>query len=177
MSAGFIRYELRNGNEYASFYIAKRVGGKKINEVEYLGKVIDKEKGVFFNRKKGTFTFTIDDGYGVAEGTYREAIQRENLILVFGDVYLLDQVLDISGLKAILTSINSINAATLLSLVAFRLLDAVFANMYANEWYEGSYASILYPNAVLAHSVLVNSSSNSAGNAFYGSFSTVTLSG
>ena len=46
MSIGFIRYEQKNGVEYASIYRGKRVEGKKVNDVEYLGRVINKENGV-----------------------------------------------------------------------------------------------------------------------------------
>ena len=35
MSKGFIRYETKNGVEYASVYKARRDGGKKVNDILY----------------------------------------------------------------------------------------------------------------------------------------------
>lgn len=39
-------------------YKARREGGKKVNDTEYLGRVVDKEKGVFRNKARGTFLFS-----------------------------------------------------------------------------------------------------------------------
>jgi len=61
--SGFIRYEQKNGVEYASVYRAKRIDDKKTNDVEYLGRVIDKEKGVFVSRKQGVFCYSLSSGY------------------------------------------------------------------------------------------------------------------
>jgi hypothetical protein len=60
---GFIQYQKRSNNnnasEYGTFCIAKRVNRKKINDKLWLGKVIDEENGIFFNKKNGYCKFTI----------------------------------------------------------------------------------------------------------------------
>jgi hypothetical protein len=57
MAIGFIRYEDKASGQYATLYKAKRVNGIKKNETTNLGRVIDKEKGVFRNRERGEFVF------------------------------------------------------------------------------------------------------------------------
>ncbi len=148
MSNGFIRYEVKNGVEYASLYKAKRKDGKKINEVEYLGRVIDKARGIYKNRTRGQFTFSIKEGYA-STPSFIEPIIKEKLILDFGDAYVLDEILKLSGLRSIFESIIPDDTDTLLALLSHRTLDTCTANRYALEWWEGSYARLLYPNAKL----------------------------
>jgi hypothetical protein len=56
-SKGFFRYLIKNtygkDTEYASLCHAKRVNGKKINDEIWLGRVIDKEKHIFYTKKDG----------------------------------------------------------------------------------------------------------------------------
>ena len=141
--AGFIRYEVKNGVEYGSYYIAKRYGKEKTNEVQYLGRVIDKEKGVFRSRERGDFTFTIEDGIR----RIRLPIQ-EKLILDFGDSFLLEEAIRRSGFKKILENVFSELSDTMLSMLFYRVLCGG-ASCYAKTFWEGSYTRILYPNAVL----------------------------
>jgi hypothetical protein len=52
---GFFRYQVRYTNgkntEYAYYCHAKRVNGKKKNNETWLGRVIDKEKHIFYTKK------------------------------------------------------------------------------------------------------------------------------
>lgn len=144
MASGFIRYEQKNGIEYASVYRAKRVGGKKINDIEWLGRVIDKEKGIYKNRERGTFTFTLNNGVFEHQPTI-----VEKLILDFGDSYFLDEILEKNGFKNLVKATFGILADTLLSLIFYRSLQNG-ASCYAQAWWEGSYARVLYPNASLS---------------------------
>jgi len=148
MTKGFIRYEIKNGIEYASVYKARRIDGKKTNEVEHLGRVIDKEQGIYRSRARGVFTFSLDDGYASSSANIELPV-KERLILDFGDAYLLNEILKISGLLPIFKEILSDNADTLLVMLAHRILDTCGANRYAQEWWEGSYARLLYPKAAL----------------------------
>jgi len=50
MPTGFIRYEKKDGAEYAFICKAKRVDGKKTNDVENLGRVVDRARGIYKNR-------------------------------------------------------------------------------------------------------------------------------
>lgn len=144
MASGFIRYEQKNGIEYASVYRAKRVGAKKTNDIEWLGRVIDKEKGIYKNRERGTFTYTLDDG--VIE---QQPAGIEKLILDFGDSYFIDEILEGNGFKALIKEAFGGLFDTVMSLILYRSLQQG-ASYYAQVWWEGSYSRILYPNASLA---------------------------
>ena len=142
--AGYIRYEIKNGKEYASVYRAKRIEGKKINEVEWLGRVIDKEKGIYHNRKKGTYQFTIESGI-VA---YLPSVQ-EKLILDYGDSFLLHKVLKETGFLDLCLRVFGDNADSVLAMVFYKSLQGG-ANCYAGTWLEGAYARMLFPAARIA---------------------------
>ena len=143
MAKGFIRYESKNGVEYASLYKARREGGKKVNDIEWLGRVIDKEKGIFKSRERGTFQFTLKNN----SVEYLPPVQ-EQLILDFGDSYFLDKILENSGFMNLLVHIFGNSADTVASLVFYKSLRGG-PNCYAQTWWEGSYARILFPNASL----------------------------
>ena len=143
MPKGFIRYESKNGVEYASLYKARREDGKKINDIEWLGKVVDREKGIFKNRERGTFRFTLENG--ITE--YLPPVQ-EKLILDFGDSYFFKEILDKTGFMGLLTRVFEKNADVVASLVFYKSLHGG-ANYYAQTWWEGSYARLLFPNASL----------------------------
>jgi len=148
MSKGFIRYEQKNGVDYASVYKAKRIDGKKANEVEYLGRVVDKENGVFVSRERGVFAFSLEHGYADPP-TEILPPEKERLILDFGDAFLLHEILIKSRLYDVIGQSFPDRTDTLLALLAHRILDTVSASRYAMEWWEGSYARFLYPKAAL----------------------------
>ena len=129
MPTGFIRYEQKNGVEYASVYRAKRVGAKKVNDIEWLGRVIDKEKGIYKSRERGTFTFTLDNG--VVE---QQPPIMEKLILDFGDSYFLDKILEKNGFKGLIKSTFVTLADTMMSLILYRSLQNG-ASCYAQAWW------------------------------------------
>jgi len=143
MASGFIRYEQKNGIEYASVYRAKRIGSKKTNDVEWLGRVIDKEKGIYRNRENGTFTFTLDGG---TVEQYPAIVEK--FILDFGDSYFLNEMLERSGFKKLVKDAFGELADTVMSLVFYRSLQHG-ASCYAHVWWEGSYARVLYPKVSL----------------------------
>jgi len=142
MSPGFIRYEKKDGTEYAFLYKAKRIDGKKINDVENLGRVVDKAQGIYKNRQRGIFTFTMESGYNELPPDLETLMEnsKEKLILDFGDVFLLNEILKKSGLRSVIETADPANSDTLLALLCQRLLDNGGGNRYAYEWWEGSYA-------------------------------------
>ena len=142
MTKGFIRYETKNGVEYASVYKARRVGSKKTNDVEYLGRVIGKEKGVYKNRERGMFTFSLEKGFAK-----QQHAANERLILDFGDSYLLDEVIKGAGLKALIEKAFPGVSDTVLALLFYRVLSSGGSNCYTHTWWEGAYARILFPEA------------------------------
>jgi hypothetical protein len=144
MTKGFIRYEIKNGVEYASVYKARRVGAKKTNDIEYLGRVINKEKGIYKNRERGVFTFSL--GNGIVE---QQPIINEKLILDFGDSFLLNEIIKKAGLKSLIEKVFPGISDTVLALLFYRVLSNDSANCYAQVWWEGAYARILFPQALM----------------------------
>ena len=145
MSKGFIRYETKNGVEYASVYKARRDGGKKVNDIEYLGRVIDKEKGMFRNRAKGTFYFSIENGLVEAPTV---PPKMEKLILDFGDSFFLGEMLKRMELLPLMRRVFGGRADCVASLLFYKLLLGG-ASCHALSWWEGSYARIMFPDAKL----------------------------
>jgi len=151
----FIRYsEKKNGNEYASLADSVRHGDQV--EQKYLGnigRVIDKELGVFKSRERGLFRFTIEDGYCDLPATFsetQEPARKERLILDFGDSFFLHQYLWKQSFKDAYLHILPNQSDTLLSLIFFRILTDKKAYCNADTWWNGNYASMLFPNANLA---------------------------
>ncbi|MGE4585218.1 MAG: transposase [Sphaerochaeta sp.] len=152
MANKFIRYEQKNGAEYASVCLPMRVDGRKVNETENLGRVLDKQRGIFKNRERGVFRYTLEAGYEEAPPDGHALALKpkgpERLILDFGDVHVLDEYLRTTPYHAILNSLLPGQGDTLLALVYHRIL-ATGARCYAGTWYEGSYARLLLPCAAL----------------------------
>jgi len=150
----FIHYDVKNGIEYASVYTPRKINGKKVNDPEYLGRVIDKVQGVYRNRERGLFTYSIENGYGdlKADAYYVDVLsimsKEEKLILDFGDAYCLYTTLKICGLYDIIYRLMPDQEDTLMSLLGYKLL-ADSSNRYAEDWWEGSYTRVLFPNAKL----------------------------
>ena len=153
----YIRYQMRktDGKQYATYCPSdRRHGGKDI----YLGVVIDEKEGIFYNRNSGYFRFSVEGGktslspdeaeYMVLMQRRRDKADNKQLILDFGDAWFLDHVMETSGLKDLFSSVLPKERDTLLSLIAYKLLDTN-ANSYAERWFAGSYAQYLYPKAIL----------------------------
>ena len=58
--------DYKNNSQYAKISVKTyRVDGKVHRDVIYLGRVIDREKGVFFSKERGYFTYDVKTGkYG-----------------------------------------------------------------------------------------------------------------
>ena len=147
MANKFIHYDIKNGVEYASVYTPRRVGGKKVNDPEYLGRVIDKARGIYRNRARGEFVYSLEFGYGDADTSHSFA-QEERLILDFGDAYILNKAMKNCSFYDVFHGLLPDQEDTLMSLLAYKLL-ARCSNRYAEDWWEGSYTSILHPKAKL----------------------------
>jgi len=153
MAKSFIHTITINGVEYAYIYTPRKINGKKDNDPVYLGRVIDKGRGIFRNRARGTFTYSIKDGYGdvIAETNGNKlpiATNEDRLILDFGDAYCLYETLKTHKLYDMIYSILPKKGDTMMSVLGFKLLSGA-SNRYAEDWWEGSYARILFPNAKL----------------------------
>ena len=90
----YIHYDQKpNGVTYACVYESYREKGQgKTRRTENLGRVVDKEKGLFC-QKGIVFQYTVEGGRNDAPDVFpseRVVPEQEKLILDFGDVYLVD---------------------------------------------------------------------------------------
>ena len=155
MAKSFIHTITRpSGVEYAYIYTPRKINGKKCNDPQYIGRVIDKDRGIFRNRARGLFTFSLESGYGdLSEKEMQEMSpmgsgREERLILNFGDAHFLYEALKKLGLYDVIYNAIPGKEDTLMSVLGFKLLASA-SNRYAEYWWEGSYARILFPNAKL----------------------------
>lgn len=151
----FIVYKNQNGTDYARVCNSRWINGTSRQEtVHNLGRVINKEKHVFKNRKRGIFTYDIEtDTFGIpneADLTPSSSILKaEKLVINFGDAWFLSQFLEKAGLDKVLRRINCSNPDSLFSMVLFYVLENR-SNDHAEDWYENSYCRYLYPSADLS---------------------------
>lgn len=152
-----LSYQTMGGNEYAkipgiSYRDENGIVRKK--DVIYLGRVIDKDHCIFFNKERGIFSFDPDTGiFGKADENYVSDLKTDGrkkpvIILDFGDSFFVDSLLRTIGYDRVLNSIPYRNKDTLYAMVQYYLL-CNSANSHAKIWYEGNYASIMYPKANL----------------------------
>ena len=159
----FIVFQDKNGYEYATLTKSIRKGSKVEKEYTNLGRVIDKERGIYKNRKRGIYTYDPDtDTYGVCpediaesgnnrRGPYYtvDGKRRSLLVLRFGDIFFFESFVTKTGIMKAVDAIPFKNKDTLHALLAYYVLSST-ANYHAKDWYELSYAKVLYPNAALA---------------------------
>ena len=149
----YIHYDEKpNGAIYASVYESYREGGSvKTRRKENLGRVVDKEKGLF--RQKGrVYQFTIEGGRNDTPEVFpdEEIIpEEEKLILDFGDSWFLEQYIAGKQIFQCFRDVLPDQNDTVMALVLFRLLTHMGANCHAKIWYEGNYAYLSYPEANL----------------------------
>ncbi|MDR1015144.1 MAG: hypothetical protein LBL86_09255 [Coriobacteriales bacterium] len=151
----YIRYSDKgNGIRYASLVRSVREGGRVKQEyVANLGRVIDADEGVFKSRERGVFRFTVEGGFEDAPERYRapssEGPEQEGLILDFGDVHFLYHYMRSLPFYEALVGLLPGEDDTLLALLCHRILADRKAVCHAKTWWEGSYASVLLPDADL----------------------------
>lgn len=154
----YIDISVVKGIEYATLTSSERKGNKVIKtRQDYLGRVIDKERGIYQNRERGLYTYDLDTNtYGrvpadfVQPGISRKTKypRRPILDVSFGDVYVLYEFIKKSGFDKAINAIEYPNPDTIYALLFYYLLSDL-ANCHAAEWWELSFVKYLYPNAQL----------------------------
>ncbi len=137
------------GDQYASAAMSKRHGSSTSMEYIYLGKVIDREAGIYKSRERGVFTFDVNTGsFGeVPENFAFPCVQKRKRVSVdFGDSFFLNQFLWQSGMMDVVDQIGYGNSDTLHAMLLFYTLSWL-ANVDAIHWYEGNVVQLLYPKA------------------------------
>lgn len=126
----------------------------KRNDGIYLGRVIDKNNNIFWNKTNGIFKFNPETAtIEKADETYVSELpddqrKRPKVLLDFGDSYILSEILRKMKYDEVINSISYRNKDTLNAMVQYYVLQDK-ANSHAKIWYDGSIASILYPKADL----------------------------
>jgi len=149
----YIHYDSKaNGVVYASVYESFREAGKvNTKRIETLGRVIDRENGIF--RKHGElFQYTIESGKQAVPDTIQtETVlpDHEKLILDFGDAWFLEEYINKLPFCQSIYNLLPDESDSVLSLLFYHLLTDKQANCHANIWYEGSYAYLSFPKANL----------------------------
>ena len=121
----FIVYKKFGKQEYA-YEITSYWDRKKqmsYHKTKYLGVVIDKEKKQFERKARKK--------------------EIEKVVLDFGDAYLLHRFMEDIGIVQLIKNVFNHDADKTLALISYRLCYCA-AMMYANTWFEGSYAKLLY---------------------------------
>ncbi|MDR1418402.1 MAG: transposase [Endomicrobium sp.] len=147
---GHIRFKKQpNGNIVAIY--SKRcvvINGKTYHETEHLGRVIDKENGIFLHRDKGFIKFSLEDGYDTNYTPNYHQPRECNASLNFGP-WMIDEIIKQESLDIILNSLtnNIADRDTLYTLISFYIFGKDLSNKKLDTWYWRNYTSVIYPNA------------------------------
>ena len=147
----YISYDIKNGFEYAKLCVSKRDGKKVLKSYKNIGRVLDKARGIYQNRERGVFAYDpATDTYGKPpEDFVPDAGQaKERLILDFGDAFLVDSYMKRLGLYPAIDAVRYGNPDTPRAMVLYYILCGM-SNSHAAEWWEGSFARMLFPKADL----------------------------
>ena len=159
----YIVIQQKNGVPYATLTESIRNGKKVTKKYTNLGRVLDKERGIYQNRKLGVFTYdpktntygTCPDDFVPPKKTRRSMYYTTDrkhhslLILRFGDIFFFDSFLKKENLYPCIDAVGYGNKDTLHALIAYYSLSSL-SNSHAEDWFELSYAKVLYKNAVLS---------------------------
>ena len=155
-----ISFQTQGGHTYGTLCTVTRVGKKVVKTYgESLGRVVDKERLVFYSRSRGLFQYDPETGSYLPAPPDVEMPKRKSRLkvpaqlvsFVFGDVYLLDRFMDKLGLYPVLESAYKDRLDALKAMVCFYLVSTL-SNCYAGQWLERSIAHRLFPQAHLSSS-------------------------
>ncbi|MDR2457370.1 MAG: hypothetical protein LBD41_02690 [Clostridiales Family XIII bacterium] len=157
----YVRFKKNGNNTYATLRLRWLLeNGQERSEDIDLGRVIDEKIGLYKNKVRGYFVYDHENGFREADPAIipRHYKRPFSKVLHFGDVWAIDQILKRTGLAQVIDElIPPFNDSrfedynygdTLKALVAFRVLESVDLT-YAEDWFNHSFARILYPEARL----------------------------
>lgn len=150
----FIEYNKVNGIEYGRLRMSVRKGANVSHkECITLGRVIDKNRLIFKSREYGTYQYDISTGKRMSPPedlsiTVTRKNAKEKLIVDFGNINFINKYIDIKNLRPVIDAVGYGNPDSFNSLLNYYMLESG-SNSHAKDWYEGSYARILYPKALL----------------------------
>lgn len=132
-----IRYKMFGKQEYAyKIWNEKNIKtGKWIQRSEYLGVVVDKEKGIYERRNE-------------KKRAEKGIEQKEQGILDYGDCYFFNEFLKNDTILPVMKGIFGKHLDTLLCLLLYKLHGGS-AMRNVEAWYDGNVVKILFPNATV----------------------------
>ena len=150
----FIKYYLSGGHKYARLLEAKRdENGERYDIVhDQLGRVVSEKEGIFKNRERGVYKYSLGERYGDIEDTEGHLEQtygsKVELVLDFGPEYVFAEALRKEGIWGVFASTLPEKTDTLMALVLHSMLWTE-ARQFAEDFWRTSYARIAFPNARL----------------------------
>ncbi|MDR1395559.1 MAG: hypothetical protein LBK52_05270 [Deltaproteobacteria bacterium] len=164
-SQGYIRYnKATSEREYAALCFFQEADGLKFTQEVWLGRVIDKEKNIFFNKKDGFITLSSeyekiklsDSEITTLKLVKKRKKSTKNItqyprIINFGDIFIFYEFIKQSGLLAFFENIFPNDSQSLQALILFKLLEKEPFSQ-ALDWWSDSYARYLFPEARLESS-------------------------
>lgn len=152
---------------YATLCNSERIGEKKTNNEVCLGRVIDTENWICYNRSKGYYKYDLDTGFSElsdeeilfsqkTDKTHNTRMAKEDklmqkdepLIINFGHSFIINEFIKQNNLLQLFPFMSQRAKDSLLSLINFKIIENN-DYYYAEDWWEGDYASYLYPYANL----------------------------
>ena len=140
--------------QYASAAVPGRDGRRTHDDHACLGRVVDRERGVFCSRERGYFAFDVATGErgrvpdGFEPDAPEDGRRSRPRTLSFGDAWVPGRLARRSGLWDVVDEVPWANRDTLHAMVAFYMCSRL-ANCHAEEWWRTSVASLLWPGARL----------------------------
>jgi len=179
----YITYDVKaNGVTYASLTSSTRRGKAVDKDYQNLGRVIDKEKGIYKNRERGIFAYDLaTNTFSPVPVDYIEpklerkvsVRRRETLVVSFGDIFLLENYIRDSGFSRAVDAIGFRNRDTLHALLSYYILCRC-SNRLAGDWWGLTYARLLYPDAQMSSQrisdALKDIGSEEAKRSFFGTY-------
>ena len=146
-----------NGGRLYGKIVGKTINtdnGPRKETQEHLGRVVDKEHLIFWNRKRGLFRYDpLNSTYLPAPESFSSELtddgrKKKKRMLDFGDTYFVSQLLKKIHYDEVIDAIPYKDKDTIYSMVCYYTLNSA-ANCHAQTWYEGNLCQVLYPNANL----------------------------
>lgn len=156
-----ISYQMQGGHTYGTIRTVSRVGNKVIKTYgESLGRLIDKDRLVFYSRSRGLFQYDEKTGaflpapsdVEIPKRKSRLKVPAQTISFVFGDAYLLDRFMEDLEFYPVLQSAYVDRLDSLKAMICFYIVSSL-SNCYANQWLETNIAKRLFPQAHLSTSL------------------------
>lgn len=170
--AGYVTFQHKGEYEYGvlcySKWISSGPNGPWVDkERKSLGRVVDKERLIF--RKRGEGLVMLDpvtleltkppQDYvppalprkqrKLRENAIARLLERNELILDFGDSFFLSQLMEQTGIQTSLNELAVANRDSLYALLCF-YATCPESNNFAEDWLSANFAKVLYPKANLS---------------------------